>query len=461
MKRPAVLIIDDDPGLRRTLADILRLKGYEPMAARDGAEGIVLLAQNPIDIALIDLGLPDVPGIDLLHQIKAAYPSSEAIILTGNASLDSAIEATNRGAFSYLLKPYDVELLLLHVKRATEKQQAREEIAGRSADLERLNRELKVLYEISSAISRTIDMDRLLREILGTLAATRIFPFENKGAIFLVENGRLRRSSFIFSKAEVEPCQNLVSGECLCGLAVASDEILVSKNSHQDHRHRPCEPGLSPHGHVIVPLKAADRVVGILTIYTPVDLEIEQRMLDLLATIGNQIGIAIENARLYEETKASSLHDPLTGLANRRFLEIQLEKVFDAARRYGQSLAAIMLDIDHFKSYNDTFGHAEGDRLLSQFGGILLRNIRTADYAFRYGGEEFLILLPRANLEEAGEVAERVRKTVERETVRTVSLGVASFSDAMAGGDALIREADSALYLAKRRGRNRVEKAGG
>lgn len=122
-----ILMIDDDPNLRKTLSDILRAKGYETHTAKDGAEGLALLKQHAVNLALIDLRLPDISGIEVLGRVKADYPSMEAIILTGNATLDSAIEATNRGAFSYLQKPYDVDQLLLHIRRAIEKQQAEEE----------------------------------------------------------------------------------------------------------------------------------------------------------------------------------------------------------------------------------------------------------------------------------------------------------------------------------------------
>jgi diguanylate cyclase (GGDEF)-like protein len=355
-----------------------------------------------------------------------------------------------------------MEQLMLQVRRAMEKQQAQQEIASRNSELERFNAELKALYDVSAAISKTIDMDRLLSETLRSLAVTRIFPFELKGAIFLVEGGRMRLASVINSaEVELNPCRTIHSGGCLCGLAMATGEVVVSKDSREDPRHATCCAGGVPHGHLIVPLKAADRIVGLLSLYTHDDVETDPRMLSLLSTLGNQVGIAIENARLYEETKNSSLHDPLTGLANRRFLETQLAKAFEAARRYDEGLSAIMLDIDHFKSYNDTHGHAEGDRLLARLAAILARDIRCADYVFRYGGEEFLVLLPRTAPPEAREAAERLRKTVETETGCTVSLGVASFDEAMREEEELIRKADCALYQAKRHGRNRVEVAGG
>jgi PAS domain S-box-containing protein len=126
MARTRILIIDDDPALRKILADILRFRGFEPLAAGNGAEGLALLGEAPVNLVLIDLGLPDISGIDLLKRVKADHPSTEVIVLTGNATLDSVIEATNSGAFSYLIKPYDMEQLLLNIRRAIEKQEAQE-----------------------------------------------------------------------------------------------------------------------------------------------------------------------------------------------------------------------------------------------------------------------------------------------------------------------------------------------
>lgn len=136
MDNPNILIIDDDPILRKTLADILRLKGYDVVLAASGMEGLALVRDNPVDVALIDIGLPDISGVEVLKKIKTDNPLMEVIILTGHATLDSAIDAANRGAFSYLIKPYDIEQLLLNIRRAFEKQTS-------ECDRERLILELK------------------------------------------------------------------------------------------------------------------------------------------------------------------------------------------------------------------------------------------------------------------------------------------------------------------------------
>lgn len=459
MDKSCILIIDDDPGLRKTLADILRAKGYDILTAGSGAEGLALPGEHPVNLALIDLGLPDMPGLEVLDAIKVAYPAIEAIILTGNASLDSAIEATNRGAFSYLVKPYKIEQLLLQACRAIDKQQARERIARDSVDLQKRNMALKALYSVSQAIGRKIDLEELLSEVLRALAETKIFTFEIKGAISLVEGEKMRLASFIsLSETELEPCGDVRRGECLCGRALATGEIVIAKKCSEDSRHLMCSPAVQPHGHIIVPLTAAGAAIGLLNLYIPPETEVADETVSLLASIASQVGIAISNARLFEETKSSSLHDPLTGLANRRFMEVQLVKNLETAKRYREPFSVIMLDIDHFKNYNDTHGHLAGDQLLVRLAGILIREMRKADYVFRYGGEEFLIILPATDPHMALGAAERLRRAVETEGGGvTVSLGIASLCESLADQDTLIEAADNALYRAKKNGRNRVE----
>lgn len=166
-----------------------------------------------------------------------------------------------------------------------------------------------------------------------------------------------------------------------------------------------------------------------------------------------------ELAVLYEETKALSLTDPLTGLANRRLLDIVLQRSFLKVKRYGGCISVLMIDIDHFKQYNDTYGHSAGDKMLTDVAGTISKNVRDTDVVVRYGGEEFLVSLPETDVAKAYETAERIRRAVEEETGVTVSLGLASLEDAMQNREDLIKRADEALYLAKRKGRNRVETA--
>jgi diguanylate cyclase (GGDEF)-like protein len=163
--------------------------------------------------------------------------------------------------------------------------------------------------------------------------------------------------------------------------------------------------------------------------------------------------------------------DPLTGLYNRRYLDQRTSAEYASARRYHHHLSVLMLDIDHFKQLNDTYGHQAGDLALQFLSGLILDGIREPDIAARYGGEEFTIIAPNTRLNAASELAERVRKRIEshelklaragedRQTIRiTVSIGVSELTPDMVSGEQLIQCADQALYKAKHSGRNRVSR---
>jgi len=175
MKKQKILIIDDDQDIRKTLSDILKIKGYETFTVPNGTEGFDFLKRTSVNLVIIDLGLPDMSGLEVLSKVKADNSFIEAIILTGNASLDSAIEATNKGAFSYLLKPYDMEQLMLHIRRAIEKQEAQETIARHNLALERMNAQLnesnrELTNEILERKKAEDEKEKLIVELKESLA---------------------------------------------------------------------------------------------------------------------------------------------------------------------------------------------------------------------------------------------------------------------------------------------------
>ena len=154
--KTSILLIDDDIGMRKTLLDILKAKGYETFVAGDGAQGLAFLQENPVNLVLTDLGLPGISGIGILGKVKALYPAMEVIILTGSATIHSAIEATNLGAFSYLQKPYDIDQLLLQIQRAGEKQRVEIEL--------RISRQLleDKVAELEASLARVKQLEGIL-----------------------------------------------------------------------------------------------------------------------------------------------------------------------------------------------------------------------------------------------------------------------------------------------------------
>ncbi|MBI5694301.1 MAG: diguanylate cyclase [Nitrospirae bacterium] len=325
----------------------------------------------------------------------------------------------------------------------------------------RRHQNMSYLYDLSVILGSALSLERMLDDVMEAVMGLMVSQVEPRVSIFMVEGDMLRLASLTGHPAGSPHCGTDVRvGDCLCGLAAKTGEIIISTDSTDDDRHTFIHPGMTPHGHIAVPLKASDMVIGVLSLYMRPGTEIDEDKKRLLHIIGGQIGSAISNAKLYEETKALSLKDALTGLANRRMMDILLDKSFGRARRFGTPFSVIMMDIDFFKKYNDTYGHPAGDALLASIAGILLGEVREIDLVVRYGGEEFFVLLPDITVPEALVVAERIRAKVEAESGVTVSLGVSAYRDEVQSREDVVREADEALYRAKQGGRNRVEAHG-
>lgn len=213
------------------------------------------------------------------------------------------------------------------------------------------------------------------------------------------------------------------------------------------------------------PFTIGDRRVGVLNVTDKADgLAYSEFDLELLNAIAPQVAVLIDRASLKSEAgkfEQLSVTDALTGLLNRRYLEERLAEEIKRSNRYGYPMSFMMIDVDNFKSYNDTFGHTEGDRALKIVGRCLRETLRSADVAARYGGEEFSILLPQTTSGEAETIAERLRESIELTEFPnrqiTVSIGIASCCLELNSTHELIVAADTALYEAKRRGRNNVQ----
>jgi diguanylate cyclase (GGDEF)-like protein len=216
----------------------------------------------------------------------------------------------------------------------------------------------------------------------------------------------------------------------------------------------------------VVPLCSHSRLIGTLTVVrnTPAG-QISSSDQDFYLDLANRSAMAIENAKLHLEIERLALTDSLTGLFNRRGFAQLAQREFERYQRYGSSLSVIMLDIDHFKIVNDTYGHSFGDEVLRAMAGNCTANIRKMDIASRYGGDEFVILLPETNLFLANKVANRIRICFAEQTFPprddqfhlTVSIGITKASEETGDLELLIRKADTALYHSKQNGRNRVE----
>lgn len=227
-----------------------------------------------------------------------------------------------------------------------------------------------------------------------------------------------------------------------------------------------CEHVTLPHLiSLCMPMMAHGEAIGMLYVTSNEHIEFSEDMLHLVRTVSEQAALALANLKLQETLRVQSIRDPLTQLFNRRYLEASLERELSRAKRNDQPLSVVMLDIDHFKQFNDTYGHEAGDLLLSEFGRLVARHVRVEDIACRYGGEEFVLILPGADPGVARQRAESLRAAVKGLSLQynhvplgpiTISAGFATYPDTSADSDKLLTAADLALYRAKHGGRDRV-----
>lgn len=216
-----------------------------------------------------------------------------------------------------------------------------------------------------------------------------------------------------------------------------------------------------------LPLIAKGKTLGILYLRFDDAVEVDQLVQELAETVAQNIAMSFASLALQEELRYQSLRDPLTGLFNRRYLQESLTREINRAHRKQQFIGVMILDIDHFKSFNDTYGHIAGDRVLQDVSAFIRSEIRQYDIACRYGGEELVLILPDASIEETIVRAEEIRAGINQLKLEydakkleaiSVSIGVSCFPDDSVDVDGLINQADKALYKAKEAGRNCVQR---
>jgi diguanylate cyclase (GGDEF)-like protein len=217
------------------------------------------------------------------------------------------------------------------------------------------------------------------------------------------------------------------------------------------------------------PLKVRDAVLGVLVAVNRVhSTPFDMRHLRILSLLANQTAIAIENGKLYRRAEQLAVTDDLTQVYNYRFLKMALRREVKRAARFSQKFSVLMLDVDNLKRYNDQNGHLRGSEVLRQVAQILVRDARSIDLVAKYGGDEFVVILPQTEREGAYVLAERVKQSVESTAfplvppgVITVSLGVATYPENGFTAGELLEAADIGLYAAKQAGKNQVAAAPG
>ena len=323
-------------------------------------------------------------------------------------------------------------------------------------------RELEALNAVAATVSQSLDLVEILPQALAKVCEVTETPW---GAIHLLDEptDELRlAASYGLPATAVEGLTRLKRGESLAGRVAQSGEPLVVDDPATNPRSVVRMEGLE--SLVVVPLRAGGQVIGTLGVGSLTPRRFVPEEVAMLQVIGHQVGAAIENARLHEETTRLAITDGLTGLYNRRHFYQVLEQELTRVARYDSRASLIILDIDDFKRCNDTYGHVAGDRLLQDVARLLTGLTRRIDTVARYGGEEFIVLLPQTDKPGAIVLAERIRTAapnglgqgLANGTRVTVSAGVATYPLDASTPEELVHAADTALYQAKKAGKNKV-----
>lgn len=338
-------------------------------------------------------------------------------------------------------------------------QQLNQELEERLKDLERRNQEMKILNEVSDFLQACLTVEEACLAISSFVQP--LFP-NCSGAILMTNNSRNQVSLVSTWGDQVQSTDQFSPQDCW---ALRRGAVHYVSNSVQGLKCRHVHGTSQEFSTLCVPMIAQGETLGLLYLNSNHAAEISTIEQQLARTVAEQVSMAIANLQLRETLQQQSIRDPLMGLFNRRYLDEFFDQEIHRANRNNHEIGVIMLDIDHFKQFNDIYGHDAGDFVLQQVGQLLSRSVRGSDIACRYGGEEMTLLLPESSLADTGrraqDLCQRIRDLKldykgQRLPNVTSSLGVACFPDHGVTRVSLLRAADEALYRAKKGGRNQV-----
>lgn len=339
------------------------------------------------------------------------------------------------------------------------------DLASKSEELEQRLQERRILHELLRLSVTATRLDEVLSSIAERVGSGLSM---RETAILIREGdkGFVLRAAHGFQSSEKLIGRVLEPGAGVTGAVVRDNKAVVVHDVTEDPNYLAFWGEAPREGSFAAfPILHQSNLLGILTVTRPATAPLGEGPIRLLDAVADQAALAIRHAQLFEELRALSTTDELTGLPNRRLLARRLDHEIDRTRRSNKSISILAIDIDMFKHLNDTCGHPTGDAALRGVAEGLLHAVRRVDTVARVGGEEFVVLLPETDLAEACRVAEKLRQQIEETPLPggptqpggklTISVGVASLRADEDGAGVLAR-ADEALYSAKRRGRNRV-----
>jgi two-component system, cell cycle response regulator len=448
-----VLVVDDVPANVKLLEARLSAEYFDVVTASCGRDALEICGRGECDIVLLDVMMPDMDGFEVCQRLKS-NPATHFVPVVMVTALDSPsdrVRGLDAGADDFLTKPVSDVVLIARVRSLTRLKMMTDELRMRAIT----SHEIGIQAPEREAISDEGRNGKIL------LVDDRPSSYERLAPMLTLEHTvdvEINPADALFHAAEGNYDLLIVSlglenfdGLRLCSQARSLDRtrnvpiLAISDADNNARLLRGLEIGVNDY------------------LIRPVDRN------ELLARVRTQIRKRRYSEHLrdnVQHTIEMAITDALTGLHNRRYLESHMGTLAEQSGARGRPLALMILDIDFFKSINDTYGHDAGDDVLREFAVRIRKSVRGIDLACRYGGEEFVIMMPETDLAVANVVAERLRKTIAGEPFAiekgarridvTLSIGIATLDNKGEAITDVMKRADQALYRAKRDGRNRV-----
>jgi len=448
-----VLVVDDVPANVKLLEARLSAEYFDVATAYSGTEALAMCERAECDIVLLDVMMPDMDGFEACRKLKS-NPATHHIPVVMVTALDQPsdrVKGLEAGADDFLTKPVTDVALVSRVRSLARLKMVTDELRMRALT----SKEIGIQNPEREAVAETGRAGRVLvvddrqssyERIVATLSAEHSVDVETEPNEALFHAAEDNYDLVIVSLGlenfdGLRLCSQLRSLERTRNMPI----LAVAEADNNQRLMRGLEIGVNDY------------------LIRPIDKN------EMLARVRTQIKKKRYTERLRDNVQASiemAITDALTSLFNRRYMETHLATLLEQAASRGKPLSLLIVDIDYFKSINDGHGHDAGDDVLREFALRIRKSIRNIDLACRYGGEEFVIVMPETDMAVATVVAERLRRRIASETFAiqngarlidvTISVGIAALAGAADTAAALLKRADTALYRAKRDGRNRV-----
>jgi diguanylate cyclase (GGDEF)-like protein/PAS domain S-box-containing protein len=426
-----ILIVDDEPLQRESLKQMIELSGYQVETADSGEQAISMLQNYCFDLILLDLNMPGMGGFGVIDYVIEHHIPAKVLVVSGDASFETAREALGKGAYDFVKKPYSPDELLTTIGNAASK---------------------KELEDTNHSMSQKLSESEYLHRFIVDHSPDIVFMLDVDGRFTFLNDTVYQTLGFNKTELIGEHYSKIVSSQ-----SRELAKYVFTERRSDDRKSSNVELKLKCRG------ESEYRYFDT----TSMAIMLQQSNLSN-GNFQGTYGVArdvTEQKRAQELIKFQAYHDLLTKLPNRVLMEDRLSIAITQARRNKQNLAVMFLDLDRFKWVNDTMGHAMGDRLLQAVGQRLENTLRKGDTLARFGGDEFALILPQiSRAEDAGMIADKVLaefvdpfKIDEHELYVSGSIGIAVYPEAGETMESLIQSADLAMYCVKDRGKNGFE----